>query len=486
MRQLTSLDAQFLALESTRQTGHVAGLAIYDPTTAPAGTLTAEDLKQLITSRLHQLPPLQWRLEQVPFGLDYPYWVDDGDFDLDFHVRELALPAPGSDRQLAEQVARIVSRPLDRARPLWELYVISGLTSGHTAVLTKIHHAVIDGISGAELTGLLLDLTPDAPTPAPAAAVASTTKGQRPGQWEMLSRGLLGLPRYPLRALRAVPTAVPNLEESQLAAVPGVARLGRLAGRAEGLLRGDGNRVIRPTMRAPKTSFSGRLSAHRRYAFGQLELDRVKAVKNAHGCTVNDVVVSVCAGAVRRWLVAHDELPAEPLIAQIPVSVRTSNQGGTYGNRILLLGAPLFTNEPDPIHRLQRTHEALRVMKERHRALPAELLADVNHFIPPAIFSRAARLTFSLATSAAGRPNWNLVVSNVPGPRVPLYCAGARLVANYPVSVITDGMGLNITAMSYLDQLDIGIVADREQMADLWCLIEYLDESLAELAESSG
>jgi diacylglycerol O-acyltransferase len=477
VRQLTSLDAQFLALETSRQTGHVAGVAVYDTSTAPGGTLTVADLQQLISSRLHLLPPLRWRLEPVPLGLDYPYWVDDADFDLDFHVRELALPSPGTDQQLADQVARIVSRPLDRARPLWELYVISGLSSGYVAVLTKIHHALIDGISGAELTGLLLDVVPDAPTPAPQTVLPE----RRPGQWEMAARGMLGLSRYPLRALRAVPSAVPNLEESQLAALPGVARLGRLAGRAEGLLRGDGNRVIRPTMHAPKTSFSGRLSAHRRFAFGRLELARVKAVKNASGYTVNDVVVAICAGAVRRWLIENDELPTEPLIAQIPVSVRTSQQGGTYGNRILLLAVPLFTDEPDPVARLRRTHEALRVMKDRHRALPARLLADVNHFIPPAVFSRAARLTFSLATSAAGRPNWNLVVSNVPGPQVPLYCAGARLMANYPVSVITDGMGLNITAMSYLGHLDIGIVADRQQMADLWCLVGWMQDSLTEL-----
>src|SRR3954449_11167795 len=163
MRQLTSLDAQFLALENARQAGHVAGLAILDTSTAPGGTLSCGDIQALIADRIPQLPPLRWRLAEVPLGLDYPYWVDDADFDLHFHVRELALPAPGSDTQLAEQVARITSRPLDRARPLWELYLIHGLAEGHVAMLTKIHHALIDGISGAEIMGLLLDLGPDAP-----------------------------------------------------------------------------------------------------------------------------------------------------------------------------------------------------------------------------------------------------------------------------------------------------------------------------------
>ena len=478
MRQLTSLDAQVLALETSRQTGHVAGLAVYDTSTAPGGRLTCAEMKQLIAARLHLLPPLRWRLLEVPFDADYPYWVDDTDFDLDFHVRELALPAPGDAGQLAEQVARLHSRPLDRAKPLWELYVISGLDSGYTAVYTKIHHAVIDGVSGAEITGMLLDLTPDVRD---VAAGKPVTAGRRPGQLEMLGRAVLGLPRYPWRVVRAIPSAIPNLEETQFAAIPGASTLGRLAGRIEALVTRDEQRVVRSGLDAPKTKFSGRISAHRRFAFGRLDLDRVKAVKSAYGCTVNDVVVALCAGAVRRWLLEHDDLPDEPLVTQVPVSVRTSEQAGTYGNRILLLGAPLFTNVADPVERLRATQRELRVMKERHRAMPAALLQDVNHFVPPALFSRAARATFGLATSSLGRPQWNLVISNVPGPQFPLYCAGARLVAHYPVSVITDGMGLNITAMSYDGHIDVGVVADRDQISDVWCLVQWLEEALVEL-----
>jgi len=247
---------------------------------------------------------------------------------------------------------------------------------------------------------------------------------------------------------------------------------------------GGDSRPGRTRLVAPKTSFNGRITPHRRFVFGQLPLDEVKAVKNEHGVTVNDVVVSICAGAVRRWLLAHDELPDSELVAQIPVSVRTSEQVGTYGNRIMLMSAALFTDEPDPVVRLRRTHEALRVMKERHKALPAELLKDVNHFIPPAVFSRAAQLTFRLSTSRPGRPTWNLVISNVPGPQFPLYLAGARLEANYPVSVITDGMGLNITVMSYRGHLDFGIVADREQMPDLALLLDWLSDALEEMKPS--
>jgi diacylglycerol O-acyltransferase / wax synthase len=480
VRQLSSLDAQFLALETPRQSGHVGSVAILDPSTRPTGTLALSDIQALIVERLPLLPPLQWRIQEVPLGLDYPYWIDDRDFDLDFHVRELALAAPGADVQLAEQVARIVARPLDRSRPLWELYLISGLASGHVAMLTKIHHALVDGLSGAEIMGLLLDLAPTGrELPAPE---ESRNDESAPGQLGMLARGLRGIPRYPLRALRSLPAAVPNLQETPFGALPGASAFGAVAKRVERAITGAEPPVhARERLVAPKTSFNGRVSAHRRFAFGQLKLDEVKAVKNAHSCTVNDVVVSICAAAVRRWLITHDELPDEPLVAQIPVSVRTDEQAGTYGNRIILMSAPLFTDEPDPLRRLMRTHGSLDGMKERHRALPAGLLQDANNFIPPAVFSRAARLTFRLATSGPGRPTWNLVISNVPGPPVPLYCAGARLVANYPVSVITDGMGLNITVMSYCGNLDFGIVADREQMPDVNKLISWLGDALEEL-----
>ncbi len=476
MRQLTSLDASFLALENGRQTGHVGGLAILDPSTAPGGTLDCGDLKWLITERLPLLPPLRWRLTEVPLGLDYPYWIDDPDFDLDYHVREIALAKPGSDKQLADQVARIVSRPLDRTRPLWELYLIDGLKAGHVAMLSKIHHSLIDGLSGAEIMGLLLDLTPEGREVSEPLRVDD---GEPPSGAGMLARGLMGLPRYPLRALRSLPSAMPNLEETPFGTVPGAATVASLAGAAQRfVLRTDGQAAPgRGKLVAPKTTFNGRVTPHRRFVFGQMDLDEVKAVKNHHGSTVNDVVVSICAGAVRRWLVAHEELPDRPLVAQVPVSVRTEEQYGTYGNRIMMMSAPLHTEIEDPVERLRATHEALQGMKERHKAMPAQLLQDANHFIPPAVFHRAAQLSFRLATGP-GRPQWNLVISNVPGPQFPLYLAGAKLVANYPVSVITDGMGLNITCMSYCGHVDFGIIADRDQMPDLWKTIGWLQDEL--------
>ena len=385
----------------------------------------------------------------------------------------MALASPGTDAQLADQVARIMSRPLDRARPLWELYVIEGHESGLVAVLTKIHHAVIDGLSGAEIMALLLDLTPEKREVPPPAE--DDLADPPPSTLQMLGLGTLGLPRYPFRMLKALPKAIPNLEDTPFGIFPGVGTLSKVAG----TLMRDG--VQRPDLTAPKTLFSGRISPHRRFVFGQLPLSEFKAAKNTHGATVNDVVVSVCAGAVRRWLLAHEDLPETPLVAQVPVSVRTGEEFGTYGNRILLMAAPLYTDVEDPVERLKATHEALAEMKDRHRALPAELLQDANNFIPPAVFARAARLTFGYSTSRPGRPTWNLVISNVPGPQFPLYMAGARLEANYPVSVITDGMGLNITVMSYMGHMDFGIIADRDQMPDVDTLMGYLREELSAL-----
>lgn len=477
MRQLTSLDAQFLAVEDGRNHAHVSSLAVYDPSTAPGGKLTLDALRALIRERLHLTPPFRWRLVEVPLGLDYPYWIDDPDFDLEFHVRELALPAPGDERQLAEQVARIHARALDRAHPLWELYLIQGLERGRVALLTKVHHAAVDGLSGAEIIGALLDPSPEGRELPPPPAERS---GERPpSRLELLGRGVAGLPRQPLRALRSLPRALPNLDNvPTVRSLPGVRTLGAVTTRVAGL-RGDGGVLERPDLRAPRLSLNGRITPHRRFAFGSLALDEVKAIKNELGFTVNDVVVAICAGALRRRLEARGERPDEPLLAMIPISVRAPEEQGTFGNRVSTLIVPLPTDEPDPRRRLERTHEVLLTAKERHRALPATLLQDANHFIPPALLTRASRAIGSLATSDPLDPGINVVISNVPGSPAPLFCAGARLEAQYPVSVVLDGVGLNITVLSYRGSLDFGVVGDRELVPDAW---ELIDDLRAELA----
>jgi WS/DGAT/MGAT family acyltransferase len=482
MRQLTSLDAQFLAMESPRRYGHVGGLAILDPSTTPDGELTAAHLCRLVSERLHLLKPFRWRLVDVPLGLDHPYWIEDPDFDLDFHIRDTGAPPPGDDRALAEQVARIFARPLDRTRPLWELYLIHGLQGGRVAALTKIHHAVVDGVSGAEILGLLLDPSPEGREIEPPARDAV---GERvPSQPEMLARGLLGLPRQPLRALRGLPSVLPRATGIPGAsAVPGVPTLTRAGARLRGMFGSptDGGLLEVSTARAPRTRFNGPVSQHRRFAFGSLPLDSVKALKNELGITVNDVVVALCATGVRDWLRERDELPDEPLVAMVPVSVRTPEQAGTFGNRVSFMVVPIPTHIDDPRERLMAAHSYLASAKENHRALPADILTEASNFIPPALFNRAARGMSELFGRV--RAPLNLVISNVPGPRIPLFMAGARLDGNYPVSVVTDGVGLNLTVMSYRDNVDFGIICDRDQIDDAWSLIHSIAAALEELCD---
>ena len=492
LRQLTSLDAQFLAIESPTHYGHVGGLVIVDPSTRESGELRIEDMHELLSERLHLLPVMTWRLAEVPYGLDRPYWIEDPNFDLEYHLRELALPAPGDDRRLAEQVTRISSRHLDRSRPLWELYLIQGLEGGRCAILTKMHHAMIDGVSGAEIMGMLYDLEPGGREVPPPDPDQESRSGLEPSSLEMLGRGLAALPLQPLRMARKLPSTLPYLDVApSLLGLPGAEAISRYAARARNAIGGggDGEIIERPRHRAPHTPFSGRISAHRRFSFGSLSLKTVKEIKDELGVKVNDVVVGLCAGALREWLLANDALPAEPLLAQIPVSVRTEEQVGTFGNRVSVMIVPIPTDEPDPVERVRRAHEAMSAAKERHSAMPAELLQDIANFVPPAINARAARVALQLGTQQRMRPLYNLVISNVPGPDFPLYLGGAEIKANYPVSVVTDGAGLNITVMSYRGSMDFGLIADREQVPEIWDLIAALERDLAAIAaacESAG
>ena len=488
MRQLTSLDAQFLAMENDRVQGHVSVLGIYDSHTASGLPLDASLVRDVISERLHLLPTFRWRLAQVPLSLDYPYWVDDGTFDIEYHVRELALPSPGDQRQLAEQVARIIGRQLDRARPLWEVYVIHGLEDGPeggtVAVLTKMHHAAVDGVSGAEVMSILLDdATGREWEPAPEVVAESF-----PSEVEMLGRGVVGLMLQPLRILRAGPTALPHLDNvptiRHLPGVKSIARSGRLLKRA--LKAGaDGAAPRGSDVTAPRTRFQARVSPHRRVAFGSLSLAEVKTIKKTLGCTVNDVVLAICTAGLRDWLGERAELPDEPLAGFIPMSVRTPEQQGTFGNRVSVMITQLPTDEADPVERLRRINEAMRDAKERHRALPASLLQDANHFIPPALFAQAARATSRLAGVRGLNQPANVMISNVPGPSTPLYLGGARQRAQFPVSGVLDGIGINITVMSYQDSLEFGIVVDRELVDDPWPILDALRAGLDELRDAA-
>ncbi len=483
MRQLTALDALFLAGENDRTQGHVSSLGVYDPVTASGRPLDAVLVRELVTERMHLLHPFRWRLVGVPFGLDHPYWVDEGTFDVDYHVREVALPSPGDQRQLAEQVAHLIGSRLGRARPLWEMYVIHGLHDGAVAVLTKMHHAAVDGASGAEVMGMLLDDAATGRELRPAPAVLAE---RFPSEVEMLGRGVAGMLRQPVRALRAMPTTLPHLDDvPPLRHLPGVKVIARGSRLIKRLLPVAHDRAVLQgnDLVAPRTPFQTRVSAHRRVAFGSLPLDDVKTIKNAFGCTVNDVVVALCAAGLRVWLDERGELPTEPLIGVIPVSVRTREQMGTFGNQVSAMTVELPTNVADAGQRLREVNQTMSAAKKRHRALPPTLMRDANEVIPPALFSHAAR-AMSQATGLPGiNQPVNLMISNVPGPSAPVYLAGARQRAQFPISGVKDGIGLNITVFSYEDSLEFGIVVDREQVNDPWPILDALRAALCELRE---
>jgi WS/DGAT/MGAT family acyltransferase len=478
MRQLTGLDAAFLAMETRTVYGHVGSVCVLDPANSPE-PFSYERFLRLIESRLPLVPPFRRRLVEVPLGLDQPYWIEDGDFDIEFHVRELALPAPGDDRQLAEQAARLHARPLDRSRPLWEIYLIWGLQGGRVAIYTKVHHAAIDGISGNDVLAAMLDLSPHGRPPAepqPEGAERAVPVERLPNALELLARSAVSLAEHPMRAvrlgaglLRSVPSLATNPMRPRLPLV-------------DRLLRPDGAAAVlsQPGFRAPPLPFNRPITQHRRWAFRTLPLSEVKQIKSATGCTVNDVVMALCAGALRRWLIDHDALPPGPLVAAVPVSVRTEEQQGTHGNQVSTMLAVLPTHLADPGQRLGVVHGAMRAAKEQHRALPATLLADVTQFAMPALAGQAARLSARLRL--VERVNlFNLIISNVPGPNVPLYYAGATLLACYPLSAISDGQGLNITVMSYRDQMFFGLIACRELVPDVDRLAGYVQDELAVL-----
>ncbi|WP_169952373.1 wax ester/triacylglycerol synthase family O-acyltransferase [Microbispora sp. H11081] len=476
-QQVSAFDAQFLNIETATNLAHIAALTILDPSGRPGSTLTRDDLIALLRRRLHLAPPLRRRLVQVPFGLDHPYWAEDREVDFDYHVRDLALPPPGDDHKLAEQIARLHGARLDRGRPLWEIYLIHGLAEGRVAIYTKVHHAAVDGVTGAEVLAALMDFEPEPADQPPPEDGDEPQEG--PDAVEMFVRCLARVLDNPFALLRFVAEAMPRLDEVPFVAqIPGAGLVSRLVrsigGTAESL-------PDLPRMVVPRTPFSGPISRHRRFAFGQLPLDEVKRVKNAFGVTVNDVVMAMCATALRRWLVKRDELPRQPLVAGIPVSTRGQAPNGSAANEVMLTMTTLPTDVADPRDRLLSVNRSMRLIKERLAAAPATWLLEFSQAMPAALSALAARSAFRLASRTA--PAMNLMISNVPGPQTPLYVCGARVTALYPMSVITDvSGGINITVFSYDGRLGFGIVSDRDMVPDVWDLIDYLWDSLAEYA----
>ncbi len=495
MRQLTGVDVSFLNMETASVFGHVSSLTIYEPKDAPGGG-GYEATKTIIEERMHLLEPFRRRLVEVPLGLDLPYWIEDPDFDLDFHVRHHAVPPPGTDHQLAEVVSRIVGRPLDRSRPLWELYVIEGLEGGRIAQLTKVHHATIDGASGAQLLATLLDPDPTFRPSGPSPDTPEWEPEEVPTNDQMLritAREYLRRPekliRLNVRMLRELAKSTQNgglRAMADLAAQPMPGPLGDMMRKR--LRSQSGNEIDNPPAlpptSAPRTPWNRSVTAHRRFAFTTIPLDSAKKVKNAYGTTFNDVVMALCSATLRRYLDERGMLPEEPLIAMVPVSIRSGGESATYQNRVSALLANLATDEEDPVERLLRIHGSMKSAKEMHDAMPAELLQDFTEFAPPAIAARAMRMYSRTHIADRMNPPFNLIISNVPGPNYPLYSAGAELLHFYPVSAIADGQGLNMTVQSYNGRLDFGFISCRELVPDLWDMTAYLQDAMDELLDT--
>jgi diacylglycerol O-acyltransferase len=480
MRQLSALDAQFLHVESRTTVGHVGGLILLDPTERPDGPLTLDDVRNVLEPRLHLAEQLRQRLVTVPLGLGLPYWVDDPDFDIEFHLREVAIPGPGDDRQLGEQVARIHARPLDRTRPLWELYLVHGIEGGRQAIYAKIHHAAIDGVSGADILNTILDATPEPRIEEPPEDLWEPDP--LPGPLELIARGLTASAAQPVDILRTLPRALPHVADLPGAAmVPGIQAVSDLADAAvrTATTGAAGRGGERRTVTTPGTPLNAPITAHRRFAYGSLPLDEVKAVRRAFDMSVNDVVMALTASALRRWLLDHDGLPDLPIVAAVPVSVRARGSDGG-GNEISVMLGELATNIADPRERLEAVRLAMAEAKQQFQTVSATILQDISAVIPMALSGLAARAVFRMVT--LGAFPFNLFVSNVPGPQLPLYVSGARVLGVYPASAITDVTGaLNITLFSYDGSLDFGLIACRELVPDVWNLIGYLRDALDEL-----
>jgi WS/DGAT/MGAT family acyltransferase len=464
MERLSGLDASFLYFETPANHLHVSSVMTFDPSTVPNGYSFAH-IKETVAERLHLVPPFRRRLVSVPFNLHHPVWIEDPDFDLDFHLRRVAVPAPGAHDELVELAGHIVSLQLDRSRPLWEIWVVEGLENGQVATISKMHHSTIDGVSGANILAHLLDLAPE------------PTEERPPSRWEperepsdaaMLGQALAWRLRRPVELARLVPTTA--------------GALFKLALRR----RGGAPKGATP-LTAPRTSFNSTITPHRRVELVSVPLADVKAIKNAFGATVNDAVLAICAGALRRYLEEEGEHLEKPLLATVPISVRANGDGpGAGANQVSAMFTSLATDIDDPVERLQIIHESTTGAKEEHNAVGATMLQQWAELAAPNVFSQAARLYSAMGLGGRHPPIHNVVISNVPGPQFPLYFAGARLTALYPLGPIFDGLGLNITVLSYLDTVGFGLLGARELMPRLKALGSAITDATAELKKRAG
>ncbi len=465
MEQLSPMDTAFLYLETPRTPMHIGSIAIYDPSTAPNSFVRFKDILNHIEERLHLAKSFRRKLANVPLSLDYPYWIDDPDFDLEYHVRHIALPQPGDWRQLCIQAARLHSRPMDLSKPLWEFTVIEGLNNvpgvpkGSYAIVSKIHHAAIDGVSGVDIMNAVHSLDPSGAISAPDRAWIPE---RTPTSVELLARAQLNTLATPVRLARMAGDVAPGLLKS-----------------AMGLIRGNFRTSIG---RVPRTRFNGSVTQNRVIDGRDFSLAEIKDIRlRCQGATVNDVVVTIVGGAMRRYLKGKSELPSESMVAMAPISVRAKDEKGALGNQVAAMTIPIGTHIADPLGRLQYVHEEADNSKLLTNAAGARQMTEYARLMPSTLSGLAARLYVRLGMANRIAPMFNTVITNIPGPPVPLYMNGARLVTQFGLGPVFEGMGIIHPVFSYCGRISVAFTSDRSIMPDPENYANCLQESFEEL-----
>jgi diacylglycerol O-acyltransferase / wax synthase len=474
MESLTGLDAAFLSFETPNAPLQVGAVLVFE---APGKQFLFSDsarfgfAKRLIEQRLHLAPPLRRRAVGVPFGIGQPVWIEDPEMELDAHVKRARLPTPGGTEELSEVVAELLARPLDRSRPLWEMVMTEGLEDGRSALLVKMHHAILDGVSGASLMASFLDLGPRPREIEPPDSAWEPEKV--PSAASLVGRALRSAIQEPRLAAGAVHRSLRVLTE--------------LADQNRRLAAG-GSALPQSPFRAPRTSLNGPVSTRRSFAMGALSLADVKLVGRTFGATVNDVMLAVFGGALRTLLERRGEDVDGPLVAMVPVSTRAgvsadTGDGGapSLGNKVSAMLVSLATTIGDPIERLAAVSASSRAAKGRTEVLGSRVIDDWAQLIVPALSTRAARLVSNLKLFEKVAPLFNVTISNVPGPQFELWFGGSRIEALYPIGPLVDGVGLNITAMSYMGGIYVGMLGCRRLVPDVDSLPELLECNLAQL-----
>ncbi len=484
MDRLTGLDGFFLAFESPTTHLQILGALVFDPTGVDGGVDFAA-VRELIDHRLHLVPPFRKRMVEVPFGLQHPAMVDDPDFDIDYHVRRASLPSPGGLEELADLAADLASRPLDRRRPLWEFHVVEGVEGGRLALIPKVHHSIIDGVSGAQVMAAFFDLS-SIPAPVPLFGRSGATR--RPASGRHL--GATGDPEWSPEPLpgemarwRDVLGSLPGHADSVVRTVSRTVRVARgLSSRHR-----DGADPAPPSpFEAPRTSINRAISPHRRVSFATLPLADVRRIRDVLGGTTNDVVLAVTSGAMRTFFAERDEHPDDSLVGMVPVSVRATSEDGALGNRLTAMLVSLATAIDDPVARLAHIQEESRAAKDQNRAVGSEMFSGWAQALFPVVATRLTRLVTNLRLFDHVAPLFNLIISNVPGPDFPLYLAGARMEAMYPLGPIVEGVGVNVTVFSYLDALYVGVQGCRELAPDVDIISRGMADALSELVAAAN